>query len=73
MKKPKPCKIPIAELEQAWVDQWGEAVGKTVAAKMLGVSTVTIWRMAQDGRLAVAPNGHVLVRQAARWANGAAS
>jgi len=73
MKKPKLRMISISELEQAWVDQWGEAVGKTTAAKMLGVSTTTVWRMAQDGRLAVAPNGHILVRQAARWANGAAS
>lgn len=72
MKKPI-LKIPITELEQAWVDQWGEAVGKTTAAKMLGVSTTTVWRMAQDGRLATAPNGHILVRQAARYMNGIAS
>lgn len=59
----------ISELEQTWVDQWGEAVSKTTAAKMLGVSTTTIWRMVQDGRLIEAPNGRILVRPAARWAN----
>lgn len=71
-KKRSPA-IDISELEQAWVDQWGEAVKKTTAAKILDVSPATIWRMVQDGRLAEAPNGRILVRQMARWALRAAS
>ncbi len=66
-KKRSPA-IDISELEQAWVDQWGEAVKKTTAAKILDVNPATIWRMVQDGRLAEAPNGRILVRQMARWA-----
>ena len=66
-KKRSPA-IDISELEQAWVDQGGEAVKKTTAAKILDVNPATIWRMVQDGRLAEAPNGRILVRQMARWA-----
>ncbi len=71
-KKRSPA-ADISELEQAWVEQWGEAVKKTTAAKILGVDASTIWRMVQDGRLVEAPNGRILVRQMARWALQAAS
>lgn len=71
-KKRSPA-ADISELEQAWVEQWGEAVKKTTAAKILDVDASTIWRMVQDGRLVEAPNGRILVRQMARWALQAAS
>lgn len=67
-RKKKSLTADISELEQAWVDQWGEAVKKSTAAKMLDVDASTIWRMVQDGRLVEAPNGRILVRQMARWA-----
>lgn len=67
-RKKKSLIADISELEQAWVDQWGEAVKKSTAAKILDVDASTIWRMVQDGRLVEAPNGRILVRQMARWA-----
>ncbi len=72
-RKKRSLAADISELEQAWVEQWGEAVKKTTAAKILDVDASTIWRMVQDGRLVEAPNGRILVRQMARWALQAAS
>ncbi len=72
-RKKRSLAADISELEQAWVEQWGEAVKKSTAAKILDVDASTIWRMVQDGRLVEAPNGRILVRQMARWALQAAS
>ncbi len=72
-RKKRSLAADISELEQAWVEQWGEAVKKSTAAKILDVDASTIWRMVQDGRLVEAPNGRILVRQMARWALHAAS
>lgn len=71
-RKKRSLAADISELEQAWVEQWGEAVKKSTAAKILDVDASTIWRMVQDGRLVEAPNGRILVRQMARWALQAA-
>lgn len=52
-----------------WVDTWGETVNKKTAAEMLGVSPSQITKLVTAGTLATTPDGRVLVRQAAIWAN----
>lgn len=45
-----------------WVGLYGEAVSKSKAARIMGVSRATVYNMIEDGRLAVYGNGTVSVR-----------
>ena len=53
-----------------WARTWGEMVTVSRAAIMLGLSRPTIYKMIRAGKLKTGPDGRVLVREAARWANG---
>lgn len=60
-------KISVAD---QWVNVWGEAISKSAAAVMLGVSRSTIYAYVANGAIETSPEGKVLVRSAAQWANG---
>ena len=68
-RKPAPRPQPIDAIAAEWAATWGETVNKTVAAKMLGIARSTVYELIDAGYLPTAPNGNVLVRQAAAWAN----
>lgn len=68
-RKPSPAPAPIDPIGDHWARTWGETVTKTVAAKMLGVCRCTVYEWINAGYLPTAPNGNVLVRPAAAWAN----
>lgn len=54
--------------EAALVAQYGEAVDKTVAARVLGVTRATVYAMLEDGRIRGACGGRkVDVRSVARY------
>ena len=58
----------LARKEEALVAQYGEYVDKTVAAKILGVTRVTVYAMLADGRILGACAGRrVDVRSIARY------
>lgn len=61
-----------SSIGEQWVRTWGETLPKTAAAKMLGISVTYISKLIADGAIATAPDGRVLVRSAAEWANSAA-
>ena len=54
---------------ESWVRTWGETLPKKAAAKMLGVSVTYLNKLITDGGIAVTPDGRVIVRSAADWAN----
>ena len=54
---------------ESWVRTWGETLPKKAAAKMLGVSVTYLNKLITDGGIAVTPDGRVVVRSAADWAN----
>jgi len=54
---------------ESWVRTWGETLPKKAAAKMLGVSVTYLNKLINDGGIAVTPDGRVVVRSAADWAN----
>jgi len=56
---------------EQWVRTWGETLPKKAAAKMLGVSVTYLNKLINDGGIAVTPDGRVVVRSAAEWANSA--
>lgn len=54
--------------EDALVDRYGEFVDKTVAARILGVTRATVYKMIADGRIEAACGGErVDVRSIARY------
>lgn len=53
----------------AWTEQYGEIVTKTTAAKILGCSPTTIYKLIDEGDIKTAPDGRVLVRSMAEWAS----
>ena len=54
--------------ENALVEQYGEAVDKTLAARILGVTRATVYAMLADGRITGACEGRrVDVRSIARY------
>ena len=57
---------------EQWARTWGETLSKKRAAEMLGVSVTYLRGMVDDGRIACAPDGRVLTRSAAEWANSVA-
>ncbi len=54
---------------EAWTEQYGEIVTKTTAAKILGCSPATVYKLIEDGSIKTAPDGRVLVRSMAEWAS----
>ncbi len=54
---------------ESWVRTWGETLPKKAAAKMLGVSVTYLNKLISGGGIAVTPDGRVVVRSAADWAN----
>lgn len=60
--------IPAMTTTDGWVRTWGESLSKTEAAKMLGVSLTYLKKLVREGDLPLAPDGRVLVRGAAEWA-----
>lgn len=54
---------------ESWVRMWGETLPKKAAAKMLGVSVTYLNKLIGEGGIAVTPDGRVVVRSAADWAN----
>lgn len=56
---------------EQWVMTWGETLPKKAAAKMLGVSVTYLNKLLTEGGIQTAPDGRVVVRSAAEWANGA--
>ena len=61
-------KDPIGASE--YVNEHGEYVDKTVAAKLIGVTRATIYAMLRDGRLTAAYEGkRVCVRSIYRYIN----
>ena len=54
---------------ESWVRTWGETLPKKAAAKMLGVSVTYLNKLISDGGICVTPDGRVVVRSAADWAN----
>lgn len=60
-----------SSIGEQWVKTWGETVNKKTAAAMLGISPSQVTRLTANGTLKLTPDGRVLVRQAAEWANSA--
>jgi len=53
----------------AWTEQYGEIVTKTTAAKILGCSPATVYKLIEENSIKTAPDGRVLVRSMAEWAS----
>lgn len=58
-----------SSIGEQWARMWGELLSKKAAAKMLGVSVNTLVKIVGDGGIKAAPDGRILVRSAAEWAN----
>ena len=58
-----------SSIGESWVRTWGETLPKKAAAKMLGVSVTYLNKLIGDGGICVTPDGRVVVRSAADWAN----
>ena len=52
-----------------WVREHGEVIPKNRAAKIMSVSVNTIIKYIGEGYIDTAPDGRVLVRSLAEWAN----
>jgi hypothetical protein len=68
-RKKTPAPVPVDKIADEWARTWGETVNRTIAARMLGVSRFIIYDWIAKGYLPTAPNGNVLVRSAATFAN----
>ena len=68
-RKPLWCESSSGQgVVEALVERYGETVGKTDAAKILGVTRATVYAMLSDGRIAGACEGRrVDVRSIARY------
>ena len=58
-----------SSMGEQWVRTWGETLPKKAAAKMLGVSVTYLNKLIAGGAIIVTPDGRVVVRSAAEWAN----
>lgn len=54
---------------EQWARTWGETLPKTAAAEMLNVSVNHLSKIISEGGIRTTPDGRVLVRSAAEWAN----
>ncbi len=61
-----------SSIGEQWVRTWGETLAKKAAAQMLGISVTYLGKLISDSKIATAPDGRVVVRSAAEWANSAA-
>lgn len=62
--------VDALSVEDRWVHSHGETLTKVDAAKVLGVGTTHLYSLISAGSIDTAPDGRVLVRSAAAWANG---
>ena len=58
-----------SSMSEQWVRTWGETLPKKAAAKMLGVSVTYLNKLIIGGEILTTPDGRVVVRSAAEWAN----
>ena len=58
-----------SSMGEQWVRTWGETLPKKAAAKMLGVSVTYLNKLITAGGILSTPDGRVVVRSAAEWAN----
>jgi len=58
-----------SSIGESWVQTWGETLPKKAAAKMLGVSVTYLNKLIGDCGIKTTPDGRVVVRSAADWAN----
>ena len=57
---------------EQWALTYGETLPKSSAAKMLGVSVNHLAKLVGEGGIKQTPDGRIVVRSAAEWANGSA-
>lgn len=62
-----------SSIGESWVLTWGETLPKKAAAKMIGVSVTYLNKLISDGGINTTPDGRVVVRSAADWANHSVS
>lgn len=55
---------------EQWARTHGEVLTLKNAAKMLGICVNTLKKMIANGAIETSPDGRVLTRSAAQWANG---
>lgn len=61
--------VQTASPEEQWVRLHGEAVSQKRAGELIGRASRTVASMAVDGLVDKTPDGNILVRSLARWAN----
>jgi hypothetical protein len=57
---------------EQWALTYGETLPKRAAAEMLGVSVNHLVKLVGEGGIKQTPDGRIVVRSAAEWANGSA-
>lgn len=57
---------------EQWALTYGETLSKKAAAEMLGMSINHLVKLVGDGAIKQTPDGRIVVRSAAEWANGSA-
>lgn len=57
---------------EQWALTYGETLPKKAAAEMLGMSVNHLVKLVGEGGIKQTPDGRIVVRSAAEWANGAA-
>lgn len=63
-----PPPLSSDDFEERLVNRWGETVDKVKAGEMLGgIDRETVRQYVKRGYLQEAPNGRIIVRDAARW------
>lgn len=61
--------IDALSVEDRWVHTHGEMLSKRAAGKALGISVPYLNKLIEAGNIDTSPDGRVLVRSAAAWAN----
>lgn len=60
-----------SSIGEQWALTYGETLPKKAAAEMLGVSVNHLVKLVGEGGIKQTPDGRIVVRSAAEWANGA--
>ena len=60
-----------SSIGEQWALTYGETLPKKSAAEMLGVSVNHLVKLVGEGGIKQTPDGRIVVRSAAEWANGA--
>jgi len=55
---------------EQWALTYGETLTKKAAADMLGISVNHLVKLVSEGGIKQTPDGRIVVRSAAEWANG---